>query len=578
MRERYASMRGQQSSAVCPPPPQPRQPPSGRLPLRNVLAEPLVVLHPPPSFFQSRRFRSSRRRVTSLGVLLIAIAMSCTIGGVYAGNNNNWYYKYYGGDNATNATYYDDAYNETDDGAAIASNYSAGGDDDNIWGSGDDYNNYDDDNPFTNNFDYGTKSKNLDFSSISILPTSCIQYKNGHHIKFELYRSDSLSCHFHKLGTFIVSIAHYMRAYFNYQALLKGEDFILPDDAGFLNCQLLEQTAYSNLPLYAKIGCMERSTYTSTKLQLRIYKDKQCSTSYDSVKITGNGYQINGYTIPSRVTFRPPFYSCDKCAPDKTSDTWSKNSNWYDDDAINGRHDDNNGDDDGGDDDTDDDYFRANDDGNVTNDDAAQYYGNRRRNSEISGEIRSLFSPRELSLSKTRKRAWKEYYHEFSLEMRKLSQQSNWNFCDKVWTYGIFCDDECRALDTFREDSWSKSDIFLIVIMCIFLTAMVLLIFAKRAKAYEKASVYGDELDAPYPGLPPVAILVFYVFILTIIIVLAKLKFVNETLVFSVVICILLFIYMLKLTLFESRGPTLLPAANRASIALNAMNRHLFDA
>jgi len=533
-----------------------------------------------PSLFSRKLHgRNGLCRVTPPRIVFVAIALLCAVRGVYAGNNNYWY-KYYGGNNATNATNYDDAYNVTDDGS-YASNYSAGGDDDSIWGVDDDYNHYDDDNPFTNNFDYGTKSKNLDFSTISILPTSCIQYKNGHHIKFELYRSDSLSCHFHKLGTFIVSIAHYMRAYFNYQALLKGEDFILPDDAGFLNCQLLQETAYSNLPLYAKIGCMERSTYTSTKLQLRIYKDKQCSTSYDSVKITGNGYQINGYTIPSRVSFRPPFYNCDKCQPDKVSDTWSKNSNWYDDDAINGNHDDDDNGENNEDDDTDDDYFRANDD-NATNDDAYKYYGNRRRVSKVSSGIQVLTNPRELtkelSISKTRKRVWKEYYNNFSLEMRKLSEQPNWNFCDKVWTYGIFCDDECRALDTFREDSWSKSDIFLIVIMCIFLTAMVLLIFAKRAKAYEKASVYGDELDAPYPGLPPVAILVFYVFILTIIIVLAKLKFVNETLVFSVVICILLFIYMLKLTLFESRGPTLLPAANRASIALNAMNRHLFDA
>mmetsp|Transcript_5262 Transcript_5262/g.10683 ORF Transcript_5262/g.10683 Transcript_5262/m.10683 type:complete len:318 (-) Transcript_5262:247-1200(-) len=317
---------------------------------------------------------------------------------------------------------------------------------------------------------------------------------------------------------------------------------------------------------------MERSTYTSTKLQLRIYKDKQCSQIYDSVKINGNGYQINGYSIPSRVTFRPPFYSCDKCMPDKISETWTKNSNWYDDDAINGQHDDDdgnggNGDDDGNNNDAndmDDGYFQK--DGNVT------YYDDGYGANDDQYGNRQLLSTMEKSL--------KEYYRDFWNDMRQLASSNigSWNFCDKVWTYGIFCDDECRALDTFREDSWSKSDIFLIVIMCLFLTAMVLLIFAKRAKAYEKASVYGDELDAPYPGLPPISILVFYVVILTIIIVLAKLKFVNETLVFSVVICILLFIYMLKLTLFESRGPTLLPAANRASIALNAMNRHLFDA
>ena len=33
----------------------------------------------------------------------------------------------------------------------------------------------------------------------------------------------------------MVSIAHYMRAYFNYQALTHGNDFTLPGDVGFLN-------------------------------------------------------------------------------------------------------------------------------------------------------------------------------------------------------------------------------------------------------------------------------------------------------------------------------------------------------
>ena len=37
------------------------------------------------------------------------------------------------------------------------------------------------------------------------------------------------------MGSFVVSIAHYMRAYFNDQALNLGEDFSLPGDAGYLN-------------------------------------------------------------------------------------------------------------------------------------------------------------------------------------------------------------------------------------------------------------------------------------------------------------------------------------------------------
>jgi len=109
------------------------------------------------------------------------------------------------------------------------------------------------------------------------------------------------------------------------------------------------------------------------------------------------------------------------------------------------------------------------------------------------------------------------------------------------------------------------------------MASMMLLIFAKRVKAYEKASVYGDEMDTQYPGLPPIAMILVFACIMTIILILANLKFVNETLVFSVVVCILLFIYMLKLTLFESRAH-LLPPVHRTSVALNSMNRQLFDA
>ena len=55
-------------------------------------------------------------------------------------------------------------------------------------------------------------------------------------IKFQFFeKSSSLNCHFKNLGTFVVSIAHYMRAYFNYQALTHGNDFSLPGDVGFLN-------------------------------------------------------------------------------------------------------------------------------------------------------------------------------------------------------------------------------------------------------------------------------------------------------------------------------------------------------
>jgi hypothetical protein len=55
-------------------------------------------------------------------------------------------------------------------------------------------------------------------------------------IKFQLFDSQqSFQCHTSEISTVVVSIAHYMRGYFNYQALQEGQNFRLPSDAGYLN-------------------------------------------------------------------------------------------------------------------------------------------------------------------------------------------------------------------------------------------------------------------------------------------------------------------------------------------------------
>lgn len=124
-------------------------------------------------------------------------------------------------------------------------------------------------------------------------------------------------------------------------------------------CVLLQETSDNDVPLYAKIGCVDRETFTSTKLQLHVYTDNQCSQPYDdgetNKRHATNGYDINGYIFPTRVSFRPPFYTCDTCTPDQISDSFNKaNSNWYDDYYINNQEEDN--------DDADDAYKQANDD------------------------------------------------------------------------------------------------------------------------------------------------------------------------------------------------------------------------
>ena len=103
----------------------------------------------------------------------------------------------------------------------------------------------------------------------------------------------------------------------------------------------------------------------------------------------------------------------------------------------------------------------------------------------------------------------------------------------------------------------------------------MLLIVAKRLKAAQKQRMYLQD-EVSLPGLPPITMLAIYVCIIVIITVMAKFKFINETLVFAVVTCLLLFIYMLKLTLFDNRRPVLLAAA-RHDIFDNPMDERLFD-
>jgi hypothetical protein len=84
---------------------------------------------------------------------------------------------------------------------------------------------------------------------------------------------------------------------------------------------------------------MERETFTSTRLQLRVYTDSQCSQAYDdgqtARKHATRGYLIGDSLFETKVSFRPPFYSCLTCIPDDISGTFNKlSSNWYDDDYI----------------------------------------------------------------------------------------------------------------------------------------------------------------------------------------------------------------------------------------------------
>lgn len=461
-------------------------------------------------------------------------------------------------------------YNNNDDINNYADNYGGGNDDD-YKRVNDDYDQYNDDNSS------GGKSTNIKFSykgeagfnAVSIMPVSCLNYNSGHMIKFELFENNSsYQCHFKNLGTYVVSVAHYMRAYFNYQYVVNGDDFELPDDAGYLTCVVLDETSNTGNPLYAKIGCQEKETLVSTRLQLYLYEDEACSVPYS------NGYYVNGYTISSKISFRPPFYTCSTCTPEQISDSFTKDSkSWYDDDIINGGGvnqvpDDQYDDDDGYDDNKAiDDIWKVDDQSNA-NVDYGYFKADDDGNRRLLDVVEDRYSEKPRTLH--------ESNQNILGDARFLVSRGvgNWNMCDRLWRYGDTCDSDCLALDAFRADQWTSSDIFLLVVMCLFMASMMLLVLAKRVKAYERATIYGDE-DAPYPGLPPMAMFLLFVLVLTVILVLANLKMVNETLLFAVITCIFLFMYMLKLTLFESRGPMLLPAARHRSG--NSMSRQLFE-
>lgn len=236
------------------------------------------------------------------------------------------------------------------------------------------------------------------FNENSFLFISNCYSNNGHLIKFSFFNGDSsYQCHFDEIGTFVVSIAHYMRAYFNYQALVYGQDFYLPPDAGYLNCALLSETEGSDEPLYAKISCQERETFTSTKLALKVYTDAQCSEAYDDGKSThyhaSKGYIVDGNLISSQITFRPPFYKCDGCQPNAVSSSFNRYKvSWYDDDYIsaNGERQENQQQEE---EENQDDYF--NDDFSDDNFNNQNYYGNRkliRSSSTRDAKVRQLAS------------------------------------------------------------------------------------------------------------------------------------------------------------------------------------------
>lgn len=183
-----------------------------------------------------------------------------------------------------------------------------------------------------------TDASQLGLTKASIYPLSCTDYKGKPLIKYELYaQSYKAQCSSKPIGTYVTSLHRFMNSYWNYQALEQGDQFTLPSDFAYLNYCLGTNEFVNGKKIYAKIGCAQKEKFASVKLRVYMYEDNVCTIPYEdgqsiSQRIS-HGYQINGNTYSTEVSFRPPFYSCEHCTP-TISDSFEK-ENWHDDDSVN---------------------------------------------------------------------------------------------------------------------------------------------------------------------------------------------------------------------------------------------------
>jgi len=412
-----------------------------------------------------------------------------------------------------------------------------------------------------------------DLDGMSIMPVSCVNYMNGNLIKFQMFNNKyNFQCHSNAIGTYVTSISHYMRVHFNYLSLIKGSEFELPSDVGYLNCVQLRQSNNGDgdgdgededeQTLYARIGCLERKTYTSTKLALRVYTDKKCSQAYDDGQTTDeratNGYILNGVNFDTQVSFRPKFYSCETCKPRAISSGFSRyGTPWYDDDAAAKYS-----------------WFDDWIDDYVTTDDAygnvQEYVNNKQQygkyddddfytvdDDDGDDERRQLtvrkFTPVPDELEKFKKEFDEEQHRELYYDDQTDDAIQNWDMCTKLYKYSLWCDRTCRSTDNFRIDEWSSPDLLLLGVMCALLISTMAILLTNRYRTFEHASVYADDNDAPDLGVPPVTVGTVFFAILVCIGVMAWLRLVNGTLVMASLWCVVLLAWLVNVTFFGEK-------------------------
>jgi len=408
----------------------------------------------------------------------------------------------------------------------------------------------------------------LDLDGMSIMPLACVNTMGGYMMKFEIFESKyNFQCHVNSIGTYVVTISNYMRHYFNYQSLLQGSRFTLPSDAGYLNCVQLEQSTNTNL--YARIGCLEHEHYTSTKLSLHIYTDKKCSVPFDDGQSDNerliNGYILGGEYFQTQVSFRPPFFSCESCNPHSIVNGFSKqNAVWFDDDAPAKYK-----------------YFDDWIDDYVPNDDAyaalQPYVNNERKYAKEDddvfytmddnvddGERKRLlvqeFTPAKNEFEKFEQEFWREH-RELSYDVYATGNDTindtlqTWNMCTKIHAYSTYCDQDCQSFDSYRIDEWPYSSVVQLAVIWTILASTMCLILVNRSRAFEKASIYADDFNAPQLGILPHSMGILFLSVLVIIGILAGLRLVYLTLLVAGLCCLLSVTYLLNITFREGKKP-----------------------
>jgi len=414
---------------------------------------------------------------------------------------------------------------------------------------------------------YAVDSSDTDFDGMSMMPISCVNYMDGHMIKFDIFESEyNFQCHANSAGSYVVSISNFMRHYFNYQSLIHGSDFTLPSDVGYLNCVKLEQTTESGQKLYARIGCLERETFASNRLSLHLYTNNKCSQPFDdgqtNEKHSTIGYNIDGEYFETQVSFHPSFFSCESCKPQSIVDGFSKQeSSWFDDDGM-----------------AKDKYFDDWVDDVVHNDDAygtVQQYTNNEvttakedddnfytANDDDDG-LRRLsvrkFTPAKGGLEKFEREFWRgqrelSYYVNNTNDDVIENSVGDWNMCTKMNKYSIWCDQDCQSLGNLIHE-WSSTDLILLGIMCTFLVSTMGFVLSNRSQAYAKAAIYADDYNSPNFGIPPRAMGYLFLMLLVSIAIFAGLRLVNETLVIALVCCFIVLGYLVKITFFKGNKP-----------------------